>query len=70
MKVFVECNQAVISGLVRACELYYSLVLHSEEIIAPVNSYLALLRVGRYSDCEFHIKILDVFTIRCVWLPL
>lgn len=42
MNVFVECNQAVISGLARACELLSGFALR-EEIIALVFPSPALL---------------------------
>lgn len=45
MKVFVGCNQVVISGLARACELLRGLTSRCEEIISLVDVFQRWFRV-------------------------
>lgn len=61
MKVFVQCNQAVISGLVGACELLTTSALLCRKIIV-----LVILFGRDFDESCAHEDIKDLFERLCV----
>lgn len=62
MKVFVGCNQVVISGLARACELLSAGSL--------AGNYYSDESTPSVSCRECRMKTLEIFMIGCVWLTV